>query len=262
MEGEEKPLKLYFIPYLASGHMIPLCDIARLFASRGHHVTVITTPFNAKVLHKSNPYQQHFHIHTFPFPSQEVGLPDGIENLSAVSDLDNSYKVYQATVVLRSSIETFVEKDPPDCIVADFLYPWVDDLANKLRIPRLSFNGFSLFTICAMEAVKKLPIASYDSFTIPDFPHDDITINASPPEYARGFLEPLLEVLMKSDGLIVNNFAELDGEEYIEYYHKATGRRAWHLGPACLIRTTAQEKAERGQQSVARAKKELIMRNY
>ena len=27
MDLKEQPLKLYFIPYLAAGHMIPLCDM-------------------------------------------------------------------------------------------------------------------------------------------------------------------------------------------------------------------------------------------
>ncbi|KAG5039010.1 hypothetical protein JHK86_019850 [Glycine max] len=53
MDVKERPLKLYFIPYLAAGHMIPLCDIAQFFASRGHHVTIITTPSNAEILHQS-----------------------------------------------------------------------------------------------------------------------------------------------------------------------------------------------------------------
>lgn len=227
--------------------MIPLCEIAQFFASRGHHVTIITTPFNAQFLYESN----HFHIHTFQFPSQEVGLPDGVENLSAVTDLDSSWKVHQATTLLRFDIESFVEQDPPDCIVADFLYPWVHELANKLGIPRFSFNGFSLFTICAMQAVKQFPLElePSKSFYILNLPHD-ITMNATPPKESRGFLEPLLEIMMKSDGIIVNSFVELDGEEYVQHHHKTIGQKAWHLGPACLIRTSAQEKAERGQQSV------------
>ncbi|TKY54072.1 Scopoletin glucosyltransferase [Spatholobus suberectus] len=241
----ERPLKLYFLPYLAAGHIIPLCDIATLFASRGHHVTIITTPSNAQILHQSN----NLRVHTFEFPSQEVGLPDGVENLSAVTDLDKSYRIYMATTLLREPIENFVERDPPDCIVADFLYPWIDDLANKLRIPRLVFNGFSLFTICAMESFKTHRIDGSGPFVIPNFPHH-ITMNSTQPEYSRGFLEPLLAVALKSHGFIINNFAELDGEEYLRHYEKTTGHKAWHLGPASLVRRTALEKAERGQKSV------------
>jgi len=247
-EGEGKALNIYFIPYLAPGHMIPLSDIATLFALRHQNVTIITTPSNAQILAKSIPLNQHLRIHTVPFPSQEVGLPDGVESLSAATDIDNMIKIYQATTHLQPSIQHFVEHNPPDCIVADFLFPWADELANKLQIPRLSFNGFSLFAICAIEAVKAHSLYESDSFVIPGLPHS-IAMNAAPPKQMTDLLEALLETVFKSNGIIVNNFAELDGEEYIKHYEKTTGHKAWHLGPASLIRRTVQEKAQRGQQS-------------
>ncbi|XP_061349786.1 scopoletin glucosyltransferase-like [Gastrolobium bilobum] len=247
MDVEEGPLKIYFVPYLAPGHMIPLSDIALYFASRGHHVTIITTPSNAQTLRKSHNLQ----VHTFEFPYQEVGLPDGVENLSVVTNLENSIRIYQATMLLRGPIENFVEQYPPDCIVADFLYSWMDDLANKLRIPRLVFNGFSLFAICAMESLKAHPIIndSAGSFVIPNFPHH-ITINSMPPMEFKRVVDPLLTVALKSYGFIINNFVELDGEEYVHHYEKTTGHKAWHLGPASLICRTVEDQAERGQKSV------------
>lgn len=254
----DKPLKLYFIPYLAAGHMIPLCDIASLFASRGHLVTIITTPSNAQIISKSN----NLNVHTFQFPSQQVGLPDGVENLTSVTDIDNSYKIFFATTLLREHIENFVEQYPPDCIIADFLFPWVDELANKLHIPRLVFNGFSLFTICAMESLKlhPLPEDASGSFVIPHFPHD-IVINSTPPVGSKSFIDPLLTVALKSHGFIINSFVELDGEEYVEYYEKTMTHKAWHLGPASLVRRTTQEKADRGEKSTVSVEKCLAWLN-
>ncbi|XP_004508344.1 UDP-glucose flavonoid 3-O-glucosyltransferase 7 [Cicer arietinum] len=249
LEIEEKPLKLYFIPYLAPGHMIPLCDIAIQFAARRHHVTIITTPFNAQILTKSLSFNQNLRLHTVSFPSQEVGLPDGVENLSAATNLDNLTKIYHATTLLRPPIQHFVEQHPPDCIVADFLFPWVDELANKLRITRLAFNGFSLFAICAIESVKANSHYDSASFLIHDLPHP-ISMNAAPPKKMHELLVTLFETVFKSNGIVVNNFVELDGEEYIKHYEKTTGHKAWHLGPASLIRKTDQEKAERGEESV------------
>ncbi|KAK7264550.1 hypothetical protein RJT34_32159 [Clitoria ternatea] len=241
----ERPLKLYFIPYLAAGHLIPLCDIAQFFASRGHHVTIITTPSNALILHQSN----NFRVQTFQFPSQEVGLPDGVENLTSTTNLDQSQKIHHATVLLRQSIQNFVEHHPPDCIIADFLYPWAHELANNLHIPRLVFNGFSLFTICAMESVKTHCIDLSGPFVIPNFP-DRITMKTAPNKYAREFIDSLLTVALKSNGFIINSFAELDGEEYVNHYEKTIAHKAWHLGPASLIHKTAEEKAARGEKSV------------
>ena len=234
--------------------MIPHCDIARLFASRGHHVTIITTPSNAQIIHNSIPHHPNFRVHTVQFPSQEVGLPDGVESLSAVSDLDNLGKVYQATTLLQGPIEHFVEQNSPDCIVADFLFPWVEGLANKLGIPRLAFNGFCLFAICAIESLKAhpIPVDASAPFVIQGLPHR-IAMNAAPPTNIKEFLESMLEVELRSHGLIVNNFAELDGEEYVQHYEKTTGHKAWHLGPANLLHRSAQEKAERGQKSVVSA---------
>ncbi|KAK7387823.1 hypothetical protein VNO78_22617 [Psophocarpus tetragonolobus] len=243
---KDRALKLHFIPYLAAGHMIPLCDIAQFFVARGHQVTIITTHSNAKILQQSN----NLRVHTLEFPSKEVGLPDGVENLAAVTDIEDSYRIYMGSSLLRESISSFVEGDPPDCIVADFLYPWVHELANKLGIPRLVFNGFPLFTICAMEAVKRHPIPiDAESFIIPEFPHH-IAINSLPPKELREFLDPPLTVALKSNGFIINSFAELDGDDYLRHYEKTTGHKAWHLGPASLVRTTALEKAERGEKSV------------
>ncbi|KAL1334716.1 hypothetical protein HN51_063692 [Arachis hypogaea] len=244
--NEERPLKIYFIPYLASGHLIPQSDIARLFASRGHHVTVLTTPSNAQLFLKSNPYRHHnYRVQTFQFPSDQVGLPAGIENLAGITTVDDSYKLYYGTMLLQEPLTNFIEQDPPDCIVGDFLYPWLHDLAIKLRIPRFAFNGFSLFTICAMESLRLHRMQPTGPYLIPDLPHK-ITMNAVPPKFPKDFLEVLLETEAKSDGLLVNNFLELDGEEYVQYYKKITGHKAWHLGPACLVRRTSEEKAERG----------------
>jgi len=234
------PLKLYFIHFLAAGHMIPLCDIATLFASRGHHVTIITTPFNALTLRKSLPSHPFLRLHTVQFPSLEVALPDGIENISSVTDADQLANVFHATTTLQTPIQNFVEENPPDCIVADFLFPWVDDLAKNLKIPRLAFNGFSLFTICVLHS------SHYSNSLLPH----PITLNASPPKKLTQFLHKMLETELRSYGLIVNNFAELDGEEYIRYYEKTTGHKAWHLGPVSLISRTPEEKAERGMKSV------------
>ncbi|CAJ2634463.1 unnamed protein product [Trifolium pratense] len=227
----DKPLKLYFIPYLAAGHMIPLCGIASLFASRGHFVTIITTPLNAKILPKSN----NFNVQTFQFPSQQVGLPEGIENLSGVTDVDSGYKIYYAATLLREQVENFVEQHPPDCIMADFCFPWVDEVANKFHIPRFAFNGFSLFTLCAMESLKSHPLPENASgpFSIPNFP-DNVVIISTPFMESKSFVDPHLNIALKSRGFIINSFVELDGEKYVEYYEKIIGHKAWHLGPASL----------------------------
>ncbi|TKY54074.1 Scopoletin glucosyltransferase [Spatholobus suberectus] len=166
--------------------------------------------------------------------------------MSAVNDLANAANFYRAAMLLRGPITHFMEQHPPDCVIADFMCPWVDDVANNLGIPRLAFNGFSLFTVAAMESVKSHPAIHSDTgpFVIPDFPHH-ISMCARPPKMTTGFMDRLLGIELKSYGLIVNNFAELDGEEYVEHYEKTTGHKAWHLGPACLAARSGEDRGEK-----------------
>jgi hypothetical protein len=261
MEGVEveRPLKLHFIPYVAPGHMIPLGDIATQFALRGQQVTIITTPSNAHFFTKSLSSVDPFflRLHTGEFPSQQVGLPDGLESLSSNTDSDTYGKIYAGSMLLHGPIQEFMEKDPPDCIIGDSVYPWVHDLAHKFQIPFFFFNGFSLFTISLMESLRTNNSIHSDtdshldssSYVVPNFPHC-ITMSSKPPKMFTGYMEMMLEWMIKSNGLIINNFAELDGEECIEHYEKTTGLKSWHLGPASLIRRTNQEKAERGNENV------------
>ncbi|KAL5163553.1 UDP-glucose flavonoid 3-O-glucosyltransferase 7 [Glycine soja] len=243
MDLQQRPLKLHFIPYLSPGHVIPLCGIATLFASRGQHVTVITTPYYAQILRKSSPSLQ---LHVVDFPAKDVGLPDGVEIKSAVTDLADTAKFYQAAMLLRGPIAHFMDQHPPDCIVADTMYSWADDVANKLRIPRLAFNSYPLFAVSAMKSVISHPELHSDTgpFVIPDFPHR-VTMPSRPPKMATAFMDHLLKIELKSHGLIVNSFAELDGEECIQHYEKSTGHKAWHLGPACLVGKRDQERGEK-----------------
>ncbi|KAK7839745.1 udp-glycosyltransferase 73b3 [Quercus suber] len=103
--------------------MIPLSEIAQLFSSRGHHVTLITTPSNAKLLHKSllhnnNNKESSFSIHTIPFPSQQVGLPEDLENFFSATDLDTAAKLYHGMTLLQTQIEHFITHNRPDCLIA------------------------------------------------------------------------------------------------------------------------------------------------
>ncbi|KEH32253.1 UDP-glucosyltransferase, putative [Medicago truncatula] len=198
-----------------------------------------------------------------PIPSSFAFIPstsppnnsllDGVESLSSTTDIATSAKIYYGAMLLHGPIQDFMEKDPPDCIITDCIYPWVYDLGHKLQIPTIAFTGFSIFTVSLMESLRINPSlkshTDLDLFVVPNFPHS-ITLCTKPPKSFTGFMEMVHETMLKTNGLIVNNFAELDGEECIEHYEKTTGHKAWHLGPVSLIRKSVQEKAERGHESV------------
>ncbi|XP_028783093.1 UDP-glycosyltransferase 73B4-like [Neltuma alba] len=120
--SSSSPLKIYFIPFLTPSHMVPLFELSRLFVARGHHVTILTTPSNARSL-QSSAVSDHSHLLRFQcvqFPSREVGLPDGLENLFQATDFDSVLKFFQAFGILQQRMEDFMESDPP---IALYLTP-------------------------------------------------------------------------------------------------------------------------------------------
>ncbi|KAA8521141.1 hypothetical protein F0562_011814 [Nyssa sinensis] len=170
------------------GHMIPLFEMARLFAVGGHHVTIITTPSNASILqnsiNKDVTAGHQIALDVVPFPSKEVGLPDGLENFFSVTDIEAAGKLYHAMTLLRQNIEEFIDTCRPDYIVSDMFHPWTADVAVRLDIPRLVFQGVCMFAQSLKDAVRcpdspHLKVQSdYDPFVIPGLP-DPITMTRS-----------------------------------------------------------------------------------
>ncbi|KAA8521153.1 hypothetical protein F0562_011842 [Nyssa sinensis] len=239
--------------------------MARLFAVGGHHVTIITTPSNASILqnsiNKDITAGHQIALHVVPFPSKEVGLPDGLENFFSVTDLEAAGKLYHAMTLLRQNIEEFIDTRRPDCIVSDMFHPWTADVAVRLDIPRLVFQGVCMFAQSLKDAVRRpdsphLKVQSdYDPFVIPGLP-DPITMTRSQlPDYVRtqnGYtqlMEQWREAELKSYGVLVNNFYELDSA-YTEHYKKVMGHKIFHIGPAALIHRNAGDKVERGHRTV------------
>ncbi|GAU47770.1 hypothetical protein TSUD_193070 [Trifolium subterraneum] len=90
MESQQSNNQLHviFLPYPSPCHMIPMIDTARLFANHGVNVTIITTHANASTLQKTidSDFNSGYSIKTqlIQFPSSQVGLPDGVENVKDV----------------------------------------------------------------------------------------------------------------------------------------------------------------------------------
>ena len=253
------PLEIFFLPFLAPGHMISLTEIAQLFASRGHNVTIITTPSNANLLHKSTLQKnKNISLHTIPFPSQQVGLPESFENFFSATDLDSAGKLYRGITLLQTQIENFVTHHRPDCLVSDMFYPWTSDLANRLRIPRLVFHGACMFAMCMKESMRG-PNAPHlkvnsdsDPFVVPGLPNQITMTRSQLPDYVRtpnGYtqlMEQWREAELKSLGVVVNNFVDFD-TDYTQHYKKIMGHKVWHVGPTALMNRNVEEKVRRGQ---------------
>ncbi|TVU18806.1 hypothetical protein EJB05_34920, partial [Eragrostis curvula] len=137
---EQEALHILFFPYIAPGHLIPVADMAALFASRGVKCTILTTPANAVVIRsavdRANAAPA-IDIATVPFP--DVGLPPGVESVTGISSEADMLKLLNGSNRLREPLERFLSERRPDTIVADSFFPWAIDAAAAHGVPRLSF---------------------------------------------------------------------------------------------------------------------------
>nr|AMQ26125.1 UDP-glycosyltransferase 7 [Pueraria montana var. lobata] len=260
--SEYHTLHIFFFPFLAHGHMIPTLDMAKVFAEKGVKATVITTPFNepfiSKAIGKAKTNGK-IHIQTIEFPSAEAGLPDGCENMESLPSPILMQPFFMATGLLQEPLEQLLEKQRPDCIVADMFFPWATDSAAKFAIPRLVFHGTSFFSLCVTTCMG-LYEPHYDvssdseSFVIPNLPGEIKMAKTQLPPHANSkektglpkLLAEAKESELRSYGVVVNSFYELE-KVYADHYREVLGRKAWHIGPLSLCNKDTEEKAHRGK---------------
>ncbi|KAJ4716280.1 Glycosyltransferase [Melia azedarach] len=271
MGSDIRQLKVFFFPFMAHGHMIPSLDMAKLFGSRGVKTSVITTPANAlylsKAIERANEMGVEIDMKLIKFPSVEAGLPEGCENVDAITsnggrNMELVLKFFMATTKLQQPLELLLKECKPDCLVADMFFPWATDAAAKYGIPRLVFHGTSFFSLCVMRCMalyephKKVSSDS-EPFLVPNLPGDiKFTRNQLPDNMKQDdaethitrLMEAVRESDMKSYGIVVNSFYELE-PAYADYYRNVLGRKAWHVGPVSLCNRKIEDKALRGKQA-------------
>ncbi|KAK3412341.1 hypothetical protein EUGRSUZ_I01120 [Eucalyptus grandis] len=265
METESNRLHISFLPLPAQGHMIPMIDIAKAFATRGAKITVITSPAFAaifsKQIERANQLGLEFHVQTVKFPSTEVGMPEGWENTDATAYSQNQPKFGEALSLLREPVLRILEKHRTDCLVTDFFFAWATDVAARLKIPRLVFGGTSIIAVCAEEVIArhqphKGVSCDSETFLVPHLPGDIKLTRNQLPEHLRLLVEndffkhagEALESELKSFGSIFNSFYELE-KDYADYYRNVLGRKAWHIGPVSLCNSDTADKVQRGKEA-------------
>ncbi|XP_039144869.1 scopoletin glucosyltransferase-like [Dioscorea cayenensis subsp. rotundata] len=246
-ESNAQNLRVFFIPFFAAGHLIPMTDLACLFAGHpGVEPTIITTPANANLIlptinhHSASGHQVHLLLH--PFPS--VDLPDGVENLSTVSSND-SWKIYKAVDLCRDTHYKLLTNHSPDAIISDIPFWWTTDIAGELSIPRITFHAVGVFPQIIMNNLFKnrvhdnVPNDSHP-FIIPDLPGPSITmVKSELPEFLRlhdhlsQAWDDLKRSQLESYGVVVNTFYELE-REYCDLFKVVDSQRAWFVGPLAL----------------------------
>ncbi|XP_059286232.1 nuatigenin 3-beta-glucosyltransferase-like [Lycium ferocissimum] len=237
-------LHAVFVPYFTPSHMIPLVNTARLFASHGVKVSIITTLYNALLFESSVDGSGHqIFVHKLKFPSAEVGLPEGIENFSAITAPEMATGVFMGIALLQKPIEDLIVELHPHCIVSDVCLPWTVDVAEQLKIPRLMFYPQNVMFHCVEHCLKlytphQKVSSDSESFLIPGLPDkiqmkrsqlpDDVKSKPEGPYWE--LMKKIKESEPRSYAMIHDTIYDLE-PSYAELYQKIKGKKPWLIGP-------------------------------
>ncbi|XP_039144007.1 scopoletin glucosyltransferase-like [Dioscorea cayenensis subsp. rotundata] len=245
----QNQLHILFFPLMAPGHMLPMLNMAKLFACHDHRVraTILTTPANVTTLVKTITINSNSKIELalIPFPSTAAGLPLGCENLATISSHDDLMPNFiQAVSMLTQPFEQILRELQPNVIITDAFIPWTIDITTKLGIPQIISHGTGFFPLCLSDIIQNykphetLP-AETKSFLVPGIPHRVELLKTQVLDIMKAG-KPMLDLLLKikdtesrSYGVVVNSFYELE-PDYVQHYRTVMGRRAWHFGPVSL----------------------------
>ncbi|KAL7245268.1 hypothetical protein ACSBR2_000563 [Camellia fascicularis] len=224
MATEDQKLSVVFLPYLAPSHIIPMVDIARLFAGRGVAATIITTTNNALLFRDSVNHDAasglNISVHTIKLPSAQVGLPEGIENFGQCTSPQLMAKLGYAIVLLQNQIEEFIRDNPPDCIVSDMFFPWTVDLADELQVPRIMLYPSNSFFHCVSHSLRLYAPHEKDHFKAKSRYGD--------------LINSIRETEGRSYGIILTSFYDLE-PAYSDHFKKVVASKCWNLGPLSLF---------------------------
>ncbi|XP_077215412.1 scopoletin glucosyltransferase-like [Tasmannia lanceolata] len=268
MDSEAHQLHMFFFPFMAHGHMIPMLDMAILFAERGVKVSLITTTLNAEFMKKTidqgKELGHQIQLYLLQIPYSESGLPHGSEVFDSIISKDMLANLFKAISMIQDPFEQLVGEHLPDCIVSDSFLPWTFDVTNKFHIPRLTFSGSSFFSLSISESLKRYTphgkVASdKEAFLVPDLPHPIELKRSQLPDYIKSgkkfihFIDQIRKADLNSFGFVMNSFNELE-TLYVDHF-KNMGRKAWHIGPVSLRNRNTLDMSERGKKASINGRK-------
>ncbi|XP_073120281.1 abscisate beta-glucosyltransferase-like [Henckelia pumila] len=244
------PVQIFFFPFVGGGHLIPMIDLSRLFASHGAASVILTIPNDAAVFHKSIQRDQEsglrIHLHTLNPP------PDS----AALHTTDMSAPPLTDTSCLQEPLHDLLLSRRPDCIIIDTFHRWAAEVIDATGIPRIVFNGNCCFSRCCHHILEThLPHNKVESdsepFLLPGLPDKIELCRSQLPISLRNGIEfpgKSKKSEQNSFGMVINSFYALE-PAYVDYYRNVTGKKAWIVGPVSLYNRNQEDKAERGQKS-------------
>lgn len=240
-----------------------MADMAKLLAQHGVVVTIVTTPLNAirikPTIDRAIDSGLPIHLVQFSLPLHEFGLPEACENMDSVPSRNLFPNFFDAIGKLHQSVEQLLEtmKPIPSCMISDKGLAWAAEIARKIGIPRLLFDGTSCFTLlCShnIQAYKVLEsVSGSDTFLVPGLPDEIELTLAQLPGHMNPSSDDLRDLHKKIEeskegayGIVVNSFEELESD-YVKEYRKVS--KVWSIGPVSLSNNTELDKAQRGNKA-------------
>ncbi|KAJ6849578.1 scopoletin glucosyltransferase-like [Iris pallida] len=237
---------IFFLPFLAPGHMIPMTDLAKLLAGRGVKATIVTTTANASRVQPALDGSPHLDVTLLTLPF----LPSVPENVTSLPTPGLTPEFIAGLNSLKSSFERLLVEHRPDCIISDVFYPWTGDLAAEHGIPRIAFHGTGSFVFSVGAAIRRFKpheIASADDepFLLPGLPHRVELCRSQLMGRMDGsdeLMNQMTESYMKKTyGDVMNTFHEMEPG-----YADQLSKKTWLVGPVSLCNRDATERAVRG----------------
>ncbi|KAM3737107.1 hypothetical protein ACB098_09G030500 [Castanea mollissima] len=235
---------------MSPGHLIPMIDIARLFASHGAKATILATPQNITRFQTILNRDQHT-------TTNNNNIIDLLASSTSLTPKQNYQKT--AIMMLQPQAQQIVQQHQPDAIISDLNFPWTAEIARNCGIPRLVFHGTCCFSLCLTSCASQYkPRATLSSdtepFLVPGLPHPVyITMSQMPDRFfgnlgLHEFFEKFMEADRDTNGVVSNTFYEIE-PEYVKHYEKLSGKKVWPVGPVSLFKTKALDIAERGNRA-------------
>ncbi|QHN95747.1 hypothetical protein HN51_043682 [Arachis hypogaea] len=170
--------------------------------------------------------------------------------------LGNAFSFFNAASLLREPVEKIFEELslPACCIVSDMSLPYTIHVAEKFKIPRVSFAGVSCFCLMCYDALHTSNVRNsvkdeIKYFVLPGLPDEiEVTKSQVPAQVDENwsrFGEEIYAPESDSYGVIMNLFQELE-PEYERMYKKVRKDKVWCVGLVSLSNKDQLEKVQRG----------------